>query len=72
MHYGKRKEKPNLNMTVIRILVISDNNINFTIEQASGYMPLININWHSNTLMTLGHLHQPSLVNIDYIYEKAF
>ena len=72
MHYGKRKEKPNLNMTVIRILVISDNNINFTIEQASGYMPLININWHSNTLMTLGHLYQPSLVNVDYIYEKAF
>ena len=72
MHYGKRKEKPNFNMTVMRILVISDNNINFTIEQASGYMPRIISNWHSNTLMTLGHLYQLSLVNIGYAYEKAF
>ena len=60
MQYRKRKKNHNFHVTAIRILVIRDNNKNFTTEQICGYMPLININWHKNTLMTLGHLYQPS------------
>ena len=67
----KEKKNQNSHVTVIRILVIRDNIINFTTEQTSGYTPLININWHNNTLMTLGHLYQPSEVNISYKYAKT-
>ena len=55
----KEEKNQNFHVTVTKIFVIRDNSINFTIKQASGYMPLININWHNNTLMILGHLYQP-------------
>ena len=42
------------------------NSINFIIEQTSGYVPMININWHNNTLLTLEQIYQPSYVNISY------
>ena len=59
---GIENEKKNqdVHVTVIRILVIRDYNINFTIKQTSGYMPLVNIKWRNNTLMTLEYLYQPS------------
>ena len=52
--------------------IIRDNSITFTIKQTSGYTSLFNINWHNNTLTRLGHMYQPSEMNIIYKYAKIF
>ena len=68
----KEEKNQNFHVTVIKFFVVWADSINFNIKQTSGYMPLININWHNNNLMTLGHLYQPSQRNISYKYVKVF
>ena len=64
MHYRKRYQ--NFDITTARSLA-RDNTINFTIEQTSGYKPLINTSRH-NIAMKFRHLYEPSQANTSYGY----
>ena len=70
MRYRKGNENSKFLYYSHKIFVIMDNSINITIKQTNSCTLLVNINWHNNTLIILGHTYQPSQRNISYKYAK--